>query len=599
MCDICKGQPLAHAHDPALMVLSVAIAIFASYVALDLANSVTLSKGRARAAWIGGGSLAMGVGIWSMHFLGMLAFEIPGKPIGYDIYLLILSVFVAVAASTIALVTVSRPRVSLLSYTVSSLSMGAAIAGMHYIGIASMRISASYVWDLRLVVASILIAVVSSYVALWLAVRFRDDLTARGFWSRAAGGVVMGVAIAGMHYTAMAAMHFYDSPTKFFSTDDLLATEGLANAVIGTTVLILCIALAGSSVDRAFTRRLAFSAQIARIFESITDAFYSVNRKWEFTYVNRVAREVLRQYLPPSKPLLGERLWNVVPDLVGSQFEQEARAAMETGEPKHFEFALRGTDQWIEVRVYPSSDGLSVYFRDITDRRKSQAELEEAVRSRDEFLSIASHELKTPLTALKLRSQMRLLALHSGQLATFSTEKFLKIFEDDARQIDRLVRLVEDMLDIARIRTGRFTVNIRGRCEGHWDRFRMEQVFINLLMNAVKYGGGSAIAVDLVESGEEVHLTVRDEGMGIAPENLERIFMRFERAPSSKDISGLGLGLYIARQIVAMHGGEIQVQSQVGQGSTFTVILPKVPPFLEEGDEEPPHFESPRPQQEV
>ena len=249
--------------------------------------------------------------------------------------------------------------------------------------------------------------------------------------------------------------------------------------------------------------------------------------------------------------------------------------------------------------------GSVLEFQDITGLKKVQHTLEEAVRARDEFLSIASHELKTPLTSLKLQAQMRRKILAKGDSSAFSLDKLSTMIENDVRQIQRLARLIEDMLDISRINTGKLPIQResfdlctlvqdvvnrhRAQLEstgssietlccdqaiGHWDRFRLEQVLINLLTNASRYGAGRPVSVSVVKESQKVCLTVRDNGIGIAPENQERIFQRFERAVSASEISGLGLGLYISKQIVEMHGGKIGVESEFGKGSTFTVELP-------------------------
>ena len=254
-------------YDPVLVGISVLIAMFASYTALDLANSVTVARGRTRLTWLAGGSLAMGVGIWSMHFVGMLAFSLPGNRIAYDIPLLILSVVVAIGASAIALFVVSLRKLALPLLILAGLAMGAAICGMHYIGMASMRMAADVEWSVLLVLASIVIAVAASFAALSLAFRFREDTSARGFWRRAAGGVLMGVAISGMHYTAMAAAWFIPMAVPMaVQEEEVLATDGLAIAVTLTTLLILAIAVAGSVVDRALARRTAMAEENARLY---------------------------------------------------------------------------------------------------------------------------------------------------------------------------------------------------------------------------------------------------------------------------------------------------------------------------------------------
>lgn len=241
----------------------------------------------------------------------------------------------------------------------------------------------------------------------------------------------------------------------------------------------------------------------------------------------------------------------------------------------------------------------------LTELKKTQAELEQAVQMRDEFMSIASHELKTPLTSLKLQSQMRQRNLQKGNANAFTEERLTKMFDSDEKQIQRINHLIDDMLDISRISSGKLSMNfervdlcelvrdlvermseqfITAECAitvdlcqtavGIWDRFRIEQVVTNLLTNAMRYGSGKPIHIQVTAYNGNARLTVRDHGRGIAKENHERIFQRFERAISGREISGLGLGLYIVKQILEVHQGSIQIESELGQGATFIVDLP-------------------------
>lgn len=219
-----------------------------------------------------------------------------------------------------------------------------------------------------------------------------------------------------------------------------------------------------------------------------------------------------------------------------------------------------------------------------------------AVRARDDFLSVASHELNTPLAALKL--QLGRLLRHppppeqmKARLATID------------HQVDRLTELVSELLDVSRLRAGRFELSrtdvdladlitdVASRLDsagerlrltlspavGSWDRMRIEQVITNLLSNALKYGDGKPVEVSLTapDSRGDVIVLVRDHGIGIAEADQGRIFDRFERAVSGKSYSGLGLGLWITRKIVEAHGGSIDVESRAGEGSTFTLRLPR------------------------
>ncbi len=236
---------------------------------------------------------------------------------------------------------------------------------------------------------------------------------------------------------------------------------------------------------------------------------------------------------------------------------------------------------------------------------KTQCDLENAVLARDEFLSIASHELKTPLTVLKLNSQYGLLRFSRND-ASFMEPRTLETFlKSTGKQVEKLIELVDDMFDVSRIAHGQLVLNIRegdlcalmnetvhrfqeqypaagiqfefnsSACFwGAFDLMRIEQVVTNLLSNAIKYGQGNPIGVMLCRENNNAVFKVKDSGIGIAPENLQRIFRRFERAVPSHDISGLGLGLYISLKIIEAHAGMITAESRPGCHTVFTVTLP-------------------------
>ena len=251
-------------YSPALVALSIVIAVLASYAALALAARVTASRGRFRAAWLVGGSISMGLGIWSMHFVGMLAFQLP-VPMAYDVPAVAVSAGVAVAASALALYVASRPVVRWVGLAASGILMGAAIAGMHYVGMVGLRVPATLRYAPGLVVASVLIAVGASVAALALAIRFRADETARGRWSKAGAALLMGAAIAGMHYTAMAASRFGPANGSLAIPEQtVLRTGGLAVGVAAGAIAVLASVILVALADRRARVRVAETEAIRR-----------------------------------------------------------------------------------------------------------------------------------------------------------------------------------------------------------------------------------------------------------------------------------------------------------------------------------------------
>jgi signal transduction histidine kinase len=242
----------------------------------------------------------------------------------------------------------------------------------------------------------------------------------------------------------------------------------------------------------------------------------------------------------------------------------------------------------------------------VAELQTAQVDLQRAVKMRDEFMSMVVHELRTPLSVLAMEVRVRQHQVEAGNMDFFSQDKLAKMLERDQRQVRSLTRLIDDMLDVSQIQHGKLSVR-RGRCDltamlrrvvaevqgqrgdveitldpdsdcaeisGEWDEFRLEQVVVNLLTNALRYGGGQPVAVELRQVPGAAVIRVRDRGVGIAPEDLSRVFEQFVRVGERNRVAGLGLGLYITKQLVEAHGGTIGAESALGEGSTFTVTLP-------------------------
>ena len=250
--------PLPHAHDPGLVVVSIIIAILASYTALDLAGRVTAAHGSARFSWLVGGATAMGIGIWSMHFTAMLAFKLP-IPVAYDVPTVIISLLVAIVASGLALFVSSRQTMSLRQLGGGGVVMGIAIAGMHYIGMAAMRLQATLGYDPLFFMLSIVIAISASLAALWLAFKFRGD--APTAWNRLKilSAVIMGGAISGMHYTGMHAAIFLSNDELVVDLSWAVDTSALgATSIALGTFMVLALVLFLSLVDQRFAVQAAY-----------------------------------------------------------------------------------------------------------------------------------------------------------------------------------------------------------------------------------------------------------------------------------------------------------------------------------------------------
>ena len=268
------------------------------------------------------------------------------------------------------------------------------------------------------------------------------------------------------------------------------------------------------------------------------------------------------------------------------------------------------------VELYRHRKALSLQLEDLeagrreqeallAELRETQAELQKAVQMRDVFMSIASHELRTPLNGLILDVQLRKLRLQQGRDDAFTLDKLREMVARDERQIRSLTRLIDDMLDVSRIRTGKLSVRpqpadlgvlagnvveslaaqfasagshieleVEGPAPVLMDEFRIEQVLANLLTNALRYGDGKPVSVRVKVEDDFVRAEVRDQGMGISEADQRRVFEQFERVAGTSVAQGLGLGLFISEQIVQAHGGRIELSSRLGEGSCFTVVLP-------------------------
>ena len=335
--------------------------------------------------------------------------------------------------------------------------------------------------------------------------------------------------------------------------------------------------------------------RITNILESITDAFVAVDRQWRFTYLNERALTTLQR---TREELLGKNMWEAFPEAVGLPAYREYHRAMRSGTPVHFEEFNPWQGIWVEINAYPSEGGLAVYFRDITERKRAQETFAELLRARTEFMTNVSHELRTPLTVIRGNAEV---GLELGRECVHE-----EILEEIVRESGSMSRMVEDLLFLARSDSdslpldkqmvpvawllnklarraealvSRRDTSLRTKLSGEGrlgcDAQSIEQAVLVLVDNAANYGtpGGSITLSSSTRQGELL-IEVADRGPGIPPEELPQIFERFYRGESSSEERGSGLGLAIAKTIAEAHGGSVEAESRLGEGTHMFLRLP-------------------------
>jgi NO-binding membrane sensor protein with MHYT domain/signal transduction histidine kinase len=386
---------LISSYNYSLVALSVLIAMFASYAALNLASRVTAAGGWTRSLWVLGGACAMGTGIWSMHYIGMLAFILP-IPVAYHWPTVLLSLFAAILASAISLYVVSRQKMGASQAVAGSVLMGAGIAGMHYIGMAAMRLQAMCQFNSFLVVLSVVLAVLISLAALWISFHFRDEKTGT-VRKKLAGAVVMGAAIPVMHYTGMAAASFTASSMPVdLSHAVSISTLGTAG-IVAVTFIVLGLALLTSWVDRRFAaqtfelqqqRSEAYLAEAQRLSHtgsfgwkpSTGEIIWSGEtfRVFEYDRTTTPTVELLLQRVHPEDvALVKQTIERAMQD--GKNFEHEYRLLMPDGSIKHVRVVARALGDQSGTLEFVGA------VMDVTERMRSQ----EALRRSESYLAEA------------------------------------------------------------------------------------------------------------------------------------------------------------------------------------------------------------------
>jgi signal transduction histidine kinase len=624
-------------YSPGLVVLSISIACLASYAALNVAGRIGASdKARLRHTWLAAGAVAMGIGIWSMHFIAMLALKL-SIAISYDIFITSLSILPGILAGGVVLYVISRPRIKKAHLFACGTLMGAGIGAMHYIGMAAMAGAGSQIvmmFDPKLVIVSIVVAIVLANAALLINYRMgqkKED--GNPIWTKLQSAFVMGLAISGMHYTAMAATFFFPGGDAApDSVKHVLDPASLALWVSFASVLVTSLAIFITVVDtrlQQMAREEAVSrSRMREAIESISDGFSLYDMDDRLVEFNQHYRDMMS----------GDS-WIVA----GMTFEEVIRGAAEAGlildaegrmeewlgerlarhrSPRgHFIEHFKG-DRWIRIserRVWRT--GTVAIRADITELKRTEIELskamdeaqrartaaEEANRAKSAFLANMSHELRTPMNAIIGYSEMLLEdAKDAGKEETVND---LERIRTAGRH---LLSLINEVLELSKIEAGKMELCLEDFCllsalrdvestirpliEKNGNTFLVEhppqlpamrtdltklrQGLYNLLSNAGKFTEKGQITLtvstETVDDTDWVNFRVTDSGIGMTQDQVERIFEAFTQADSSthQKYGGTGLGLTITKKFCHMMGGDISVSSKLGEGSTFTIRLP-------------------------
>ncbi len=369
-------RPLASGYDPWLVALSVLIAIVGAYVALTLSERVAKHNGLVRHLWLAGGAFAFGGAVWAMHFTGMLALRLP-IIVNYDVPLVVVSLFAAMAAAAVALYAIARRRVTWLSSIVAAVAMGSGIGGMHYIGMFAMRMPAMMEWNLNVVALSVAVAVVLSFVALRLSIQLGAASGKRFGWHRVVAACVMGSAIASMHYTGMAAATFL-SATTAPSPGLRLSSDAVGiGAIAFITLLVSGIAALLAVIDRRFAAQDSALAQSQRRLSMVVSnapvVLFAFDGAGIITIVEGRHLSALRH---TAESMIGHSFFDVYSDV--PVLAEQARRALR-GEEHTALSTLDGIileTHWTPVFAGGSVDSVVAVATDVTERHRAEVALQ-------------------------------------------------------------------------------------------------------------------------------------------------------------------------------------------------------------------------------
>jgi PAS domain S-box-containing protein len=605
---------VAGTYDLHLVALSFAVACLASYTALDLAGRIRASEGSARGTWLATAAISMGGGIWSMHFIAMLAFLMP-MAVTFDVDLTVLSLVVAIVVTGGAFYVIGTRQVTALHLSLSGVFMGIGIVAMHYTGMAAMRMPAELHYDRGLVALSVIIAIGASIAALWLT--FRTVAA----WQRIAAAVVMGFAISGMHYTGMAAAEFAaHADLDAAPTVAGLAQTNLGIGIAGITFLILFLALLASAFDRQSALHAERETVLLRESEERLRKLYretplplhAIGPDGRIEESSDAWLDLLGY---TREEALGRKLTDFMTEDSAQRYQEAVRATSQCGgelpEAEYQFVRISGgiLDALLSARE-ELADGEPVRtlggLIDITSRKRAEEALRQSQRMEaigqltggvahdfNNLLMVingAAEKVKrsVPDKQVSLPLEMIAMAVKRGSKLTSQLLSFARrqTLETEVIDLTKTLPHIGEMLK----RSLRGDIEIKAFapdriCRARVDPGELELALLNLGVNArdaMPNGGVLSLAVRHVRlsgeaevdglRGEFIAIELMDCGIGIAPEVLPRVFDPYF---TTKDAGkGTGLGLSQVYGFAKQSGGTAIIQSKLGRGTTVSIYLP-------------------------
>jgi len=628
------GDTLSHSllagHDHWLVALAILVAVLASSVAFDLGQRIRVARGAARLLWLAGAAVAMGGGIWSMHFIAMLALHLP-VGFAYDLPLTLLSLLIAAVATGAGFAVAALGRAApgaasggarALPLLAGGLCLGLGIAGMHYVGMAAILAPGRIVYDPVAVAVSVLVALVTATTALHLAL---SDI---GRVRRILAALVMGAAISGMHFIGMAAARFVPDPAAHAEVAGVPAPPAILAGLIATAaIVVFALAVIAARLDRRISelqarRQLdvlderhaatlnALPMPLALIDERGT--ILTANPPWQWP------GERERFVGGGSRPGDDYFALCTAAGAAGAEVRVHLAGVVQGIRPAaavEYMIGAAVAGRTIRLLAAPIAEGRAagavVAHLDITTERVAEQRMREAMRTveaadnaKTTFLAHMSHELRTPLNAILGFSEL-IRDAHLGPLP----ERYRGYAEDIHRSGQHLLALVNDVLDLSRVESGRLELQpepidlgseiqdavslVAQRAKAHGitieqhvardlplltaDPLRLRQILINLLTNAVKFTpDGGRVTIEAAAVARSVRLTVADTGIGMTEQEIALALEPFRQARklSRRPREGSGLGLPLAKALVESHGGMLMIDSTPEIGTRITLLLP-------------------------